>query len=78
MNQVLFCLALFSTAAAQSEAIDRWLVGKLGPGLSSAPGIVLSEDDRYCLVAMTEAEADAAKAAGFMLKRETRPAPPLC
>uniref|UniRef100_A0A7C4GGA9 M28 family peptidase n=1 Tax=candidate division WOR-3 bacterium TaxID=2052148 RepID=A0A7C4GGA9_UNCW3 len=70
MKHALLGLALLLTAGLRpAPAIDHWLVGKLGPGRDSAPGLVLSEDDRYYLVAMTEAEADRAKAAGFMLKR---------
>lgn len=76
MKYPLFSLALLALALAPLRAADRWLVGRLGPGRESAPGVVLAEDDRYYLVEMTEADADAARAAGFMLKRTTKPDSP--
>lgn len=74
MKHTLLSIVLLS-ALGIGNAAERWLVGRLGPGLVSAPGNVVSADDRYYLVEMTEAEADAAKASGFRLKRAVQPAP---
>ncbi|MEO0085194.1 MAG: M28 family peptidase [candidate division WOR-3 bacterium] len=69
MKLTLLGIALLCVASAPAQTVDRWLVGKLGPGLISAPGRVISEDDRYYLVELTETDADAARAQGFRLKR---------
>lgn len=68
MRLSLVLAALLAAVVVSTARAELWLVGKLGPGLNSAPGRQVSEDARYRLVEMSEADADAAKAAGFMLK----------